>query len=101
MDDQERGLPGPPPLYGYEPFDPEKWRRPKRTKPSFRSIKTSEYVKLLFQRFEYPEGDNLCGDDDLDLPEMTEKATPEDVIKQLLSEPGVVTATCDQCLYGS
>ncbi|KAH8076678.1 DEAD-box ATP-dependent RNA helicase [Aureococcus anophagefferens] len=81
MDDA--GLPGPPPLYGYEPFDPEKWRRPKRTKPSFRSIKTSEYVKLLFQRFEYPEGDNLCGDDDLDLPEMTEKATPEDVIKQL------------------
>ena len=49
--EDDSGLPGPPPLYGYEPFDPEKWRRPKRTKPSFRSIKTSEYVKLLFQRF--------------------------------------------------
>ena len=24
----------------------------------------------------------------------------EEAIKQVLSEPGVVTATCDQCLYG-
>ena len=60
-----------------------------RRVPRFRETKTSTHAKLLLARFQYPASSTSAPpraaveEEDLDLPEMTETQTPEEVLAQL------------------